>query len=129
MRYQTALTAKCSAETGGGILRTEAKGCRDIESMFRRLIMTGEMAKAKALRTNRSISKDQTVRLMSVAKEAPQYMRDGEKQEILKDMKEAGKILKETKAKKARDKIYNEAFENGKKAGLEEGKVSSGGEE
>jgi hypothetical protein len=99
-KYRDQFNVKASFEKGGGKVIVEQRVSRTIESMYARMLATGELQKAQMVASANHGSKDRAVELMMNAAVAPQYMPDGEKYEVVNKMASLDK-----KIKKAKDKI------------------------
>lgn len=107
-------------EPNSGKSLVEKSTGRTIKEMWERLLKTGEIQKMAARATHANMNKKQTVALMNLAREAPPYMKQGEKDEILRKASNLEERITKIKAKKKEDQIKNDLIEEGKRQAREE---------
>lgn len=133
-KHQRQKDIKCTPEKGGGETLVEPGVGRTPKQMYERLLKTGELQRAMAIKTNRHLSKEQTVALMKNARPALPYIEQNEMDDISKNAEKINNLrdnIKANKEKKKQDEINLAIKEQGRKEAIAEmeAQKSNGGSE
>ena len=101
-KIQNVFTVKITPEKGGGESRVEMRATRSVESIYKRMMASGEIQNAAMVKSNTHGNLERAAILMADAKVAPRYMSDGEIKEIGEKMSKLDSQLKAKNAKKKR---------------------------
>lgn len=105
-KYDNRLDKRPVPERGGGTTNVEEPVGLSIEKMYKRMLLLGEIGTATKLKSNNHGSIERADLLINSAKAAPQYMKDGERYEIINKLADLNdKIKSDNKTRLEEDKI------------------------
>jgi hypothetical protein len=105
--YEVAIFKHATKEKGGGTTNVEEKQCLSLDDMYKRMLVTGQIAVARHVASNTKINRAAADVLLKSAHEAPLYVPDGKKQEIRNSIAILEKKLAARKANEERKKLID----------------------
>lgn len=105
--YEVAIFKHSTSEKGGGTTNVEEKQCLSLDDMYKRMVVTGQLAVARHVASNTHGNRAAADALLKSAHEAPAYIPDGKKQEIRNNIAKLEKTLATKKANDERKKLID----------------------
>lgn len=103
--YEKMYQKHAKPNIGGGTSNVEEKQCLSLDDMYKRMVITGQLAIARHVSSNTHGNRAVADALLKSAHESPAYIPDGKKQAIRANMAKLEKSLATKKALAERDKL------------------------